>query len=359
ALNPDPSKPADKRQILFDVKVWEVNQDVLRGLAKSEFALHEFYKANGLIKQPHWISAAIGTAISELLAPPGGQRAAPAPLPLRAFAVTSEPVSMKLLGHDISAAFYMLTEPELVATAGREATLLSGGEAPIFVPRADDPNFVAGWQEFGVMMKFVSYLLDNGRIVLALDFENSERIAPNNARGDSSATLIDSQGFRLSAQMKLGERLLVAQQTAKQSVIRLVQIQPTLVTDESIAKSSTEKSPEPAAPPMPLARKDAVRQASGISEESNPKFTGERGGVSPPVEPERATNRGADAAPLAEPQKIRTRNVPTNANEFQQLRDEIRDLRKDVRELNQRLDREQAATPKDNDTAMPWIRLDQ
>ncbi|MFM9961109.1 MAG: hypothetical protein ACKV2Q_07775 [Planctomycetaceae bacterium] len=125
-------------------------------------------------------------------------------------------------------------------------------------------------------------------------------------------------------------------------------------TRESSDRSLTTSATEPR----------AVRQANGIADESN--STGERGGVSPPVERDRAKDRGADAAPLAksnvaEPQKVRVRkaahDLPSKSAELQQLRDEIRELRQDVRELIQRLDREPAATLKKNEDAKPAFKL--
>ena len=84
---------------------------------------------------------------------------------------------------------------------------------------------------------------DNRRIALGIDFENSELNEPKAGAGDSSIRLISSQGFRLSAQMKLGERLLVAQQTDQHDVTRLVQIQPLLPIDLPVAKTPRGQTP--------------------------------------------------------------------------------------------------------------------
>ncbi len=187
---PVPVASTDRRHVLFDVKVWDVDHAALKAITKTDMGMHEFYKAHGLIKQPDWISAAIG----DLLAPPGRKGAAPAPLPVRAFAVQNDTVSKTLLSHDISSAFHTIAEPSLVATNGREASLLCGGEVPIFVPRTADPE-VTDWHVFGL-------------------------------------------------KMKLGEQLLVAQQTGKQDVTRLVQIQPTLIVEQQATTHQAQQLPD-------------------------------------------------------------------------------------------------------------------
>ncbi|MBC7816108.1 MAG: hypothetical protein IAG10_04335 [Planctomycetaceae bacterium] len=239
---PAPPQPADKTAapIQFNTIVWDVDHAALRALTKSELGVHEFYKTNGLVKRPDWISATIGDAVGELLSPPGRKAAAPGPLPLRAVAVRNKPVEMTLLGQDISSAMKRISEPTVRTINGQEATIFSGGEVPIFVPRTGDPE-VAGWHEFGLKLKIRPHLLDDRRIALVLDFENSELNGPGTDGDDSSVRLISSQGFRLSAKMKLGEQLLVAQQTGKQDVTRLVQLQPVLHTDEAVAEKPSDQ----------------------------------------------------------------------------------------------------------------------
>ena len=88
--SPPESSEKDVRQIQFNVTVWDIDHAKLKALTKSELGVHEFYKANGLIKQPDWISATIGDAVSDLLRPHGAKPAGPKPLPLRATAVRRE-----------------------------------------------------------------------------------------------------------------------------------------------------------------------------------------------------------------------------------------------------------------------------
>ena len=233
---PVPVASADKRQIQFDVKVWDVDHATLRAITKTDMGVHEFYKANGLIRLSEWISAAFDEAVGELLSPPSRKGATPATLPTRAFAVRNSSVSTTLLDRDISSAFKTFAEPTLVTLNGAEAALLCGGEVPIFVPR-DGSSKQNAFLEFGLKMKFLPRLMGKDRVVLGLDFENSE-VDPKSEAGEAGIKLISSQGFRLSAQMKLGEQLLVAQQMGKQDVTRLVQIQPTLPTEQAEVEKS-------------------------------------------------------------------------------------------------------------------------
>lgn len=256
-----PLQPVDREaaQIQIEAIVWDIDHAKLRALTKSELGVHEFYKTNGLIKQPEpdWIAAVIADAIG--LAPPGRKAVAAPPLPLRAVAIRRNMVSMNLLGEDITSACKTMAEPSLVVTSGREASFLSGGEVPIVAPRTGDPA-VVDWHEFGLKLKVLPKLVDQNRVSLFLDFADTEVQEPSTQSGDSEVRLLHSRGFQLSAQMKLGERLLVAQQTGKQEVTRLVELQPTLVAGiaaveqgPSNAKGNSNLSPGVVPQPMPSA----------------------------------------------------------------------------------------------------------
>ncbi|MBW3543599.1 MAG: pilus assembly protein N-terminal domain-containing protein, partial [Planctomycetes bacterium] len=68
----------------------------------------------------------------------------------------------------------ILAEPELVATNGRPAQLLSGGEFPILVPQSLGTVTIE-WREFGVRLEAVPTILGQGRVRLELQPEVSER----------------------------------------------------------------------------------------------------------------------------------------------------------------------------------------
>ncbi len=221
-----------QQQIRFDVKVWDVDHSKLRVITKSDSGVFSFYRVNGLAKLPEGIT---------IQPPEFDLSISPLTAPFRAFAVRNSSVSKTLHGHDISSAFKTITEPTLVATNGREATMLSGGEVPIFTPRAGDSDEIA-FHEFGLKLKILPRLMDQGRLALGLDFEHCE-LDRKPENDDSGIPLISSQGFRLSAQLKLGEQLLVAQQIGKQDVTRLVQIQPTLFVEQQATNKPQDAKP--------------------------------------------------------------------------------------------------------------------
>jgi len=79
----------------------------------------------------------------------------------------------------------ILAEPNLVATSGQEAEFLAGGEFPIPVPQQFGTIGVE-FKKFGVGLKFVPTVLDNGKISLKVSPEVSdldETLAPINWAG--------------------------------------------------------------------------------------------------------------------------------------------------------------------------------
>ncbi|MEZ6144367.1 MAG: hypothetical protein R3B91_02820 [Planctomycetaceae bacterium] len=61
----------------------------------------------------------------------------------------------------------VLAEPRLVTTSGRPATLHSGGEFPILIPKEVGEVNVK-WREFGVRAEILPIILENGRVKLTL-----------------------------------------------------------------------------------------------------------------------------------------------------------------------------------------------
>ncbi len=235
----DRAADREASQIQIKMTVREVDHVKLKALTKSELGVREFLKASGLISTPDPISAAIGDAVGELLSAVSDKAVVPKPVPLRATAVRREPLPMTLLGHDIRSACKTLAEPELVVTSGREATMLSGGEVPVFVPRAGDPE-VTHFLEFGLKLKVLARLLDHDQVSLVLDFTHGE-LDHNSVPGEPSGQFIDQRGFQLSSKMKLGEYLLVARQSGPETT-RLIEVQPSLFANPDVAKSADDKS---------------------------------------------------------------------------------------------------------------------
>ena len=66
----------------------------------------------------------------------------------------------------------ILAEPNLVATSGKKAEFLAGGEYPIPVPQKD--SITIKFKKFGVRLDFTPEILEDGRVRLAVEPEVSE-----------------------------------------------------------------------------------------------------------------------------------------------------------------------------------------
>lgn len=91
----------------------------------------------------------------------------------------------------------ILAEPTLTTQTGQMAEFLSGGEFPIPVPQGGNSNAVTiEFKEFGVGVKFVPVVLDNGRINLKLNISVSELVTGNtvgiNIDGVTSSFIVPS-----------------------------------------------------------------------------------------------------------------------------------------------------------------------
>ena len=104
----------------------------------------------------------------------------------------------------------ILSEPELVTTNGRPATMLAGGEFPILVPQSLGTTTIE-WREFGTRMEVVPIILGNGRLRLEVMPEVSERDFTN---------AVDVNGFTVpglttrrvntQVEMRFGQTLMIA-----------------------------------------------------------------------------------------------------------------------------------------------------
>ncbi len=107
----------------------------------------------------------------------------------------------------------MLAEPNLLAVNGKEASFLAGGEFPFPVVQGGT-NFTAvtiQFKEFGVKLKFLANILDDGQIrlkvspeVSSLDFSNALTIsgflipALSTRRAETEVELSDGQSFAIA-----------------------------------------------------------------------------------------------------------------------------------------------------------------
>lgn len=111
--------------------------------------------------------------------------------------------------HD-EALLKVLAEPEMVATNGRPATMLSGGEFPILVPQSLGTVSIQ-WREFGVRLEAVPFVLGGGALRLDLQPEVSERDFSNAVTvGSTTVPGLTVRRVNTQVEMKFGQTLMLA-----------------------------------------------------------------------------------------------------------------------------------------------------
>ncbi len=111
--------------------------------------------------------------------------------------------------HD-EALLKILAEPEMVATNGRPATMLSGGEFPIIVPQGLGTQSIQ-WREFGVRLEAVPFVLGGGALRLDLQPEVSERDFSNSVTiGSTTVPGLTVRRVNTQVEMKFGQTLMLA-----------------------------------------------------------------------------------------------------------------------------------------------------
>ncbi|TXT23801.1 MAG: pilus assembly protein CpaC, partial [Planctomycetota bacterium] len=104
----------------------------------------------------------------------------------------------------------VLAEPEMVATNGRPATMLSGGEFPILVPQSLGTVSIQ-WREFGVRLEAVPFVLGGGALRLDLQPEVSERDFSNAVTvGSTTVPGLTVRRVNTQVEMKFGQTLMLA-----------------------------------------------------------------------------------------------------------------------------------------------------
>ena len=104
----------------------------------------------------------------------------------------------------------ILAEPELVATNGRPAHLLSGGEFPVLVPQSLGTVSIE-WREFGVKLEAVPIVLGNGRLRLELEPEVSERDFTNAVEVNGlTVPGVTTRRVNTQVEMRFGQTLMLA-----------------------------------------------------------------------------------------------------------------------------------------------------
>lgn len=90
---------------------------------------------------------------------------------VNALSLTSGDISGVIDAMEDEGLVTILSEPNLTAMSGEEASFLAGGEFPILVPSEDGPTIT--FREYGVKLAFKPVVLDSGRINLQVEPEVS------------------------------------------------------------------------------------------------------------------------------------------------------------------------------------------
>jgi len=104
----------------------------------------------------------------------------------------------------------ILAEPELVTVNGRPADFLSGGEFPVLVPQSLGTVSVQ-YKQFGVQLKFIPYILGQGRLRLEIEPEVSERDNANSITLNGNVIpALTTRRVQTQVEMNFGQTLAIA-----------------------------------------------------------------------------------------------------------------------------------------------------
>ncbi|MDA0283991.1 MAG: pilus assembly protein N-terminal domain-containing protein [Planctomycetota bacterium] len=118
----------------------------------------------------------------------------------------------------------ILSEPSLLATNGRPATLLSGGEFPILLQQTFGTTTVQ-WRKFGVELEAVPIILGDGRVRLEIMPSFTERdLANSSTLNGTTVPALTTRKINTQAELRFGQTLMLAglissRQTAETSKI--------------------------------------------------------------------------------------------------------------------------------------------
>lgn len=103
----------------------------------------------------------------------------------------------------------VLSEPNLTAMSGEEASFLAGGEFPILVPSDDGPTIE--FREYGVRLAFKPVILDDGRINLQVEPEVSSISETNSVQlGGFTIPSLTTRRTRTTVELASGQSFAVA-----------------------------------------------------------------------------------------------------------------------------------------------------
>lgn len=103
----------------------------------------------------------------------------------------------------------ILSEPNLTAMSGEEASFLAGGEFPILVPSDDGPTIE--FREYGVRLSFKPVVLDDGRINMQVEPEVSSLSATNSVSlGGYSVPSLTTRKTKTTVELGSGQSFAIA-----------------------------------------------------------------------------------------------------------------------------------------------------
>ncbi|NQV24569.1 MAG: pilus assembly protein N-terminal domain-containing protein [Rhodopirellula sp.] len=104
----------------------------------------------------------------------------------------------------------ILSEPSLLATNGRPATLLSGGEFPVLLQQTFGTTSVQ-WRKFGVELEAVPIILGDGRVRLEVMPSFTERDLANSATlNGTTVPALTTRRVNTQAELGFGQTLMLA-----------------------------------------------------------------------------------------------------------------------------------------------------
>ncbi len=201
------------QQVLLKVKVMEAQRSLIRQLG-----INFTYVAPGgyITSNPGALSStAVGAMGAASLLPGVTPAVATAPISLltnASFGIVKNQSTFQSFISSLreEALVKILAEPEIVATNGRPATLLSGGEFPIIVPQSLGTVSIQ-YREFGVRMEAVPIVLGNGNLRLELQPEVSDRDDANGVSiNGTTVPALTVRRVNTQVEMKFGQTLMLA-----------------------------------------------------------------------------------------------------------------------------------------------------
>jgi pilus assembly protein CpaC len=200
------------QQVLLKVRVAELNRSALRQIGADWTILNP--------KNLNMVSTAIGGATvvgNGTVA--GGSASGDINGPSNTFFTIFPPGHFEMFFSALrqNSLAKILAEPNLIAMNGHQASFLAGGQFPVPVPQAvtggAGTTVTVQFQEFGVRLAFVPYILDNEIIRLAVDPEVSTvdtTLSTTLVPGGSPVPGLDTRKAHTVVEMQQGQTLAIA-----------------------------------------------------------------------------------------------------------------------------------------------------